>query len=770
MIYPGCLGSGEVMIFRIFTGLLGCLVLAGQAAAITPFKVSDIRLEGLQRIAAGTVFTYLPVAVGDRIDDARSAEVIRALYKTGFFKDVQLGRDDGVLVLNLIERPSINNIVVTGNEEINSDQLKTALKDIGLVQGRIFNQSLLDKLEQELRGQYYSRGFYGLKINSKITALERNRVDVAITVNEGKVARIHYINLIGNKAFDEKKLISQFELSEPTLFSFMSGSDKYSKQKLIGDLESLRSYYLDRGYINFNIQSTQVSITPDRKDVYLTVNMHEGEKFTVSEVKLAGELILPEAELKQLLKIAAGDVFSRKAVTESSAAITERLGHEGYAFANVNPAPEVDLVGKKVALTFFIDPAKKVYVRQIRIDGNSKTQDEVIRREMRQQEGGWISTKQINRSRTRLQRLGYLKEVNVETPPVPGTADQVDVNIRVAEGPSGSLQAGMGYGTNGFLVNLGVTEQNFLGTGKQLRFQFDNSRATTIYNVSYTDPYYTLDGISRGFSLFSRSTDAARINIASYSTDVVGANINFGFPISEFNTARSGLSIESTRINTSDRTPQSIINWINQYNDRFDVYRLESSWSHDQRDRVLFPTRGMMQQLSADFSLPVGDLQYYKASHRQSWYFPLPRRATLTLASHLAYGDGYGSTSQLPFFENYYLGGVNSVRGFRTNSLGPRENGRVLGGNKKVQGSMEVIMPSPFEEYASTFRWSYFVDAGNVFDNKHAVQLSEIRFAHGVAINWMTPMGVLSFSLGWPLRTKPEDQMQRFQFNIGAPF
>lgn len=751
------------------TSLLGLMLLPAVSMASAPFKVSDIRLEGLQRIAPGTVFTYLPVAVGDRIDDARGAEIIRSLYKTGFFRDIELVREGEVLVVKLVERQSINTITVTGNEEINKEQLNTAMKDIGLVQGRIFNQSLLDRLEQELRGQYYSRGFYALKMESKVNPLDRNRVDVVIKIDEGKAARIHRINLIGNTIFTDDKLLGQFELSEPTMFSFISGNDKYAKQKLIGDLETLRSYYQDRGYLNFTVVSSQVSVTPDKRDVYVTINMNEGERFTVADVRLAGEFVVPVEELRKLVKIAPGDVFSRKMVTESAAAITERLGDDGYAFANVNPAPEVDAEGKVVKLTFFVDPGKKVYVRQIRISGNSKTEDEVIRREMRQQEGGWISTKQINRSRVRLQRLGYLKGINVETPPVPGTADQVDVNVNVSEGPSGSLQAGVGYGTNGFLVNLGVTEQNFLGTGKQLRFQFDNSRATTIYNVSYTNPYYTLDGVSRGFSVYSRSTDAARINIASYSTDVLGASVNFGIPISEFNTARFSLAAEQTGVNTTANTPASITRWINNYGNDFSVYRAEGSWSHDKRDRVMFPTKGMIQQFTLEASLPVGDLTYAKASHRQQWFLPLPRKLILSASTQLGYGRGYNG-DELPFFENYFLGGVNSVRGFRTNSLGPRDNGRVIGGNKRVQAGLELLIPAPSEEYANSLRWSYFIDAGNVFGAGVTPTLSELRVAHGLAVNWMTPMGVLSFSLGWPLRMQPGDDKQRFQFNIGSPF
>ncbi|MEW5756640.1 MAG: outer membrane protein assembly factor BamA [Pseudomonadota bacterium] len=754
----------------ISSNILCLILLLTFAGGASAFEVKDIRLEGLQRIAAGTVFTYLPVKVGDEVGDVRSAEIIHALYKTGFFKDVQLGREGDVLVLRFVERPSIAKITFSGNEEIKDEQLNTVLKDVGLVEGRIFNTSLLDRIVSELERQYYSQGKYGVEIKTALKDEPRNRVSVDIKIDEGDAARIYQVKLIGNKAYSEDDLLGRFESGEPGLIGLFSSRDKYSKPKLVGDLEILRSYYMDHGYIDFTIESTQVSVTPDKKGVYVTINLSEGEQFTVKDVKLAGDLKVAEAELRELLLIKPGAIFSRKDVTESSAKINERLSFEGYAFANVNAVPEIDREKKEVALTFFIDPGKRVYVRRVNIEGNTKTQDEVVRREIRQMEGGWVDTQRINRSKTRLQRLGYLQEVSVETPAVPGTSDQMDVNFKVSEGPSGSLQAGAGYGTNGAIFNISVTEQNFLGTGKHLKLDFDNSRATTVYTLSYTDPYYTLDGISRGMSLYSKSTDAGAANVAAYFTDVLGASLTYGFPLSEFNTARLGFSFETTDLGTTSSTPASILDWIDVYGSNFDTYKINATWSHDKRNRMLFADEGLLQNLSLEWAVPGSDIEYYKLEHRQQWLFPFISTSVVSLSSTLGYGAGYGGTNDLPFFEYYYLGGVNSVRGFENNSLGPREGARVLGGNKKILGGAEVIFPPPSEEYAQSFRWSYFIDAGNVFGADESVDLGEIRISHGLAAKWVTPVGVLTFSLGWPLRKEEGDELQRFQFTIGAPF
>ena len=761
--------------------------------SVHAFEVQDIRLDGLKRIAAGTVFTYLPFRVGETLDDERRAEIIKTLYATGFFLDIRLGRSGDVLVLEFKERPSISKIEFDGNEEISDDQLEMVLKNLGLVEGRIFNPSQLEKITQELRRQYYSEGKYGVSITSELTESSDNLVEIKVQIDEGDVARIHQVNLVGNRAFSDEKLLSRLELGEAPLISLFSSRDKYSKQKLLGDIETLRSYYMDRGYLEFAIESTQVSVTPDKQGVYITANLIEGEQYSVSSVKLVGNLIVDEAELTALLRLSAGDVFSRKALTETTNALSERLGYEGYAFANINAVPDVDKENRTVALTIYVDPGKRVYVRRINISGNTKTFDEVLRREIRQMEGGWFSTQKVNRSRTRMQRLGYIQEVGVETPAVPGSSDQVDVNFQVTEGRSGNLQAGAGYGTNGMIFNMSVTEQNFLGSGESVRLAFDNSRAVTTYNLSFTNPYYTLDGISRGFSLYSTTTDGGGASVADFNTDVLGASLNFGFPMSEYNRVRLSFEYEKIKIDAPlDRVGPQIDGWVQDNGDEFGSAMVSASWSHDSRDRTLFATEGYLQRLTLDYSFPGSELEYLKIRHKQTFLWPTIFDTSLSLSTDVGYGRGIGDTKGLPFFENFYLGGVTSMRGFASNSLGPWSTvswsdgeddlgnpitltrKKVIGGNKKLRSSLEWIFPSPFEEYKHSFRWSYFIDAGYVFGynipfTRDSI-LDELRVSHGVAMQWVTPVGMLTFSLGYPLRSESSDELERFQFTIGAPF
>ncbi|OGT18664.1 MAG: outer membrane protein assembly factor BamA [Gammaproteobacteria bacterium RBG_16_57_12] len=760
-------------IIRKIGWLLLSFTLARAVMAFDEFVVEDIRLQGLQHIAPGTVFTYLPLKAGDTLDEGRSPGIIRALYQTGFFHDIQLSREGNLLVVTVVERPAIASVKITGNEEIDSDMLKKGFKDIGLTEGRIFNRSILDKVEQELKRQYFSRGKYAVRITTTVKEAERNRVDIAIEIDEGEVAEIRRINIVGNQAFTEAELLDKFTLGIPSMLAFFSDADKYSKQKLIGDLEVLRSHYLDRGYINFNIESTQVAISPDKQDIYLTINITEGEQYRLSGVKLAGDLIVPEQELMNLVTIREGDIFSRKVITGITTAINERLGEEGYAFANVNAVPEVAREDQRVALTIFVDPGKRVYVRRINVTGNTKTFDEVVRREMRQMEGGWISTQKVSRSRTRLERLGYLKEVNVETTPVPGTSDQVDVNFNVTEGSSGSLMAAVGYGeASGALFNASIAERNFLGTGKWIKLEFDHSQVNDIYSLSYTNPYYTLDGVSRGIRAYSRKTDAGEANVSSYLSDEVGAEVNYGIPISEYITAGISIGLNQIEIKTTSGTPLYINDWVTANGSLFDRAQLTASWTYDTRDRTLFANRGVLQSLSAELAIPGSDLEYYKLNYRQEWYFPLKAGSTLRLQNMLGYADGYGDTADLPFFENYYMGGINSVRAYRTNSLGPKDiqTDRSKGGDRKIQLGAELIFPSPFEGTGDSFRWSYFVDAGNVFGSDESVDLSELRASHGVSAKWITPVGALVFSYGWGLNEKPGDKLDRFQFTIGAPF
>ncbi len=779
---------------KLITQLRKTLLLLLLPISVHAFEVQDIRLEGLQRISAGTVFTYLPFKVGENLDDERSADIIQRLYATGFFLDIRLGRSGDVLVLGFEERPSIAKIAFEGNEEITDEQLEMVLKDLGLVEGRIFNPSQLEKITQELRRQYYSQGKYGVSVTSELIESGDNLVEIKVTIDEGDAARIHQINLIGNAAFSDDNLLGRLELGVTPFISLFSSRDQYSKQKLLGDIETLRSYYMDRGYLEFAIESTQVSVTPDKQGVYVTVNLVEGAQYTVSSIKLVGDLIVDKAELTALLVLSAGDVFSRKGLTESTNALNERLGFEGYAFANVNAVPDVDKENRTVALTIYVDPGKRVYVRRINISGNTKTFDEVIRREIRQMEGGWLSTQKVNRSRTRIQRLGYIQAVGVETPAVPGSSDQVDINFQVTEGRSGSLQAGAGYGTNGMIFNMSVTEQSFLGSGESVRLSFDNSRAVTTYNLSFTNPYYTLDGISRGFSLYSTSTDGGGARVADYNTDVLGASLSFGFPLSEYNRARLVFEYEDISIDAPlNSVGPKIDRWVQDNGDQFESLMISASWSHDSRDRTLFATKGYLQRLTLDYALPGSELEYLKVRHKQTLLWPFIFDTSLSFSTDVGYGRGIGNTQGLPFFENFYLGGVNSLRGFSSNSLGPTDtvswtdgttddNGnlitytrtKVVGGNKRLGSSFEWVFPSPFEDYKHSFRWSYFIDAGYVFGydipfDRQSI-LDEIRVSHGIAMKWVTPVGILNFSLGYPIRSEENDEIERFQFTIGAPF
>jgi len=756
------------------------------------FLIKDIRVEGLQRIAAGTVFSYLPVKVGDSLDDSGSGKVIRALFKTGFFKDVRLEKENGVLIVFVVERPAIATISINGNSSIEDEALDGGLKEIGFAVGRVFDKSLLDKVEQELQRIYFSQGQYGVKLETTVTPLERNRVGITIDVAEGVIARIHQINIVGNKAFEDKDLLEEFELSTPTLFSFYTGNDQYSKQKLAGDLETLRSYYLNRGYINFNIDSTQVSITPDRKDVFVTINIAEGDQFTVNKVKLAGELVVEKEKLFPLVTIQKGDTFSRRRTTKTSENISRQLGNNGYAFANVNVVPEVIEGKKEVNLTFFIDPGKRVYVRRINYSGNTQTRDEVLRREMRQFESAWVSTDNIEKSQGRLRRLGYFEEVEVETPAVPGTTDQVDVNYTVKERASGNLLAGVGFSdSQGLILNASVSQNNFLGSGKRVSVGFDTSDTNRVYSFSYTNPYYTDDGVSRGFSLSFRESEADEANLASYSSDLLSAGLVFGIPITDVEriTLRANYQREVIKVGSS--TPTRFLNELAGLDSDFDATPVSGSdsatfnsivvtgsYAQDTRNKTVFPTRGGSQSVSAELAVPGSDLEYFKLNYKASRYVPLTRNLTLAFRGDVGYGDGYGDTPVLPFFKNYLVGGNGSVRGYEANTLGPRIIGGVnnndpIGGDLKLVGSAELIFPVPFVKDTNAWRFSTFVDGGNVFGSGSSDEdfaVDNIRFAAGLGVTWLSPFGALSVSLAAPFNDQDDDETKTFQFNFGSGF
>lgn len=744
----------------------------GSAWAFEPFVIKEIRVEGLQRIEVGTVFNYLPINVGDTFNEQRSSEAVRALFKTGFFSDVSLDREGDVLAVKVVERPSISKVNLTGNKDVKTEELTDALKRIGMAEGRVFDRSLLEQVKRELERQYFARGKYGVKIISEVKPLDRNRVEIDLKVDEGQVATIRRINLVGDHAFNEQTLLNNFQLGPSALFSVFTQNDQYSKQKLAADLETLRSYYLDRGYIDFSIDSTQVAISPGKKNVYITVNIGEGDQFKVSEVKLAGDLKVPEAELAALISIKPGEIFSRKKVTESNSRISERLGKEGYAFANINPTPELDRTQRTVKLTFFVDPGKRVYVRRVNVSGNARTRDGVLRREIRQLESGWISTDNINRSRERLQKLGYFEEVNVETPAVPGTDDQVDVNFGVKERSSfGSLMAGVGFSqSQGVLLNASVTQDNFLGTGKRVSAAINNSKVNTIYSFSYTNPYYTLDGVSRGFRLFYRTTDAGQANVGSYTSDAAGGSVNYGIPFSEFNTFRVSLGYEHTQLKTNSATPQSYLNWIGANASDFGAIKLLLGWSHDTRNKAFFPDNGLLESLSVDTALPGGEITFYKLASQTTWYHSLMKPFTVSLDGEISYGAAYGNTVGIPFFENYYAGGIHSVRGYRSNTLGPKENGIAIGGAFSTTGSADLYFTPPFMEESSSFRMGAFFDIGNVYKGYSDFDVGELRYSSGVSAVWLSPIGPLTFSLARALNAKVNDETEIFQFSLGAVF
>nr|WP_040851972.1 outer membrane protein assembly factor BamA [Thiorhodospira sibirica] len=750
--------------------LLGVALLPVAQAA--DFVIDDIEVEGLQRIAPGTVFTYLPVRVGDRFEATRSAEIVRVLFRTGFFSDVSLQRRDNILIVRVVERPAINEIRISGNRDIKTEQLTDALRQVGIARGRVFNRTALERMESELLQQYFARGKYNVNVEVAVEDLPRNRVDIVIDINEGQVARIQRVNIVGNQAFSNDALLRRFSSGVPPWYAFFSRRDHYSKQKLAGDLEALRSRYLDEGFVNFTIDSTQVTLTPDRRDLYITININEGERYTISDVRLAGELVVEASELQELLEVSPGDTFSRARITASIEALTRRLGNEGYAFASVNPIPEVDDERRRIELTFFVDPGQRVYVRRINFSGNQRTRDEVFRREMRQMEGGWYSASAIERSRVRLQRLSFVESVDLQTRRVPGLSDQVDLDIAITERLSGSFVVGAGYAqSQGALFNMSLSQENFFGTGNRVSLAFNNSRINRIYSLSYTNPYYTLDGVSRGFNLYYRETDASRAEISRYSSNRLGADLSYGIPLTEYDSLRFTPGFERIEILTSERTPGEILDFLDQHGRTFNIYSLNAAFAHDTRNRIVFPDYGNLQRVVLESAVPGSDLEYYKASYQHQHYFQLRPALTLGMTGEVGYGKHYGDTSELPFFEKYFAGGTRSVRGYKDYSLGPRDsNNDPFGGDFRVIGGAELFFPPPFMDESPNLRMSFFLDAGQVFAGYDDFAADDIRASTGVGLSWLSPVGALTFSMAHALNDKPQDRLQAFQFTIGASF
>jgi len=735
------------------------------------FVVEEIKVNGLQRIAAGTVYNYLPVTVGQRFYLNQIAPTMNGLFKTGFFKDINLVRAGNILVINVIERPSIARIIFKGNIDLSDEVLEEALTKIGLSEGKVFNRQVLEQVEKELRRQYFSHGKYGLRLETEIANLTRNRVGIKVEISEGSVATIKKINVVGNSQFASDILLKEFQLTTSNWLSFYTKDDQYSKQKLAADLERLSSYYLDRGYINFKVDSTQVAITPDKKAIYITVNVNEGDLFTLDKVRLTGNLVVEPEELIQLVQVGPEEVFSRKRATETSKLISDRLGEEGYVFANVNMIPEIDNEHKTIDMTFFVDPGKKVYVRHVNIAGNTTSRDEVLRREMRQMESAIASTTKIERSKVRLQQLGFFEQVTVETPPVVGAADEIDVNYMVVERASGNLMAGFGFSqTQGLVLNASVSQNNVLGSGKRLDLNFNNSDVTTVYSFGFYNPYFTDEGISLGYNLGWRETNSRNANTAFFTMDSANASMNFGVPVNETDRLQFNFDIKQQKL--KDYTEgTSVGNAIIELGSdgSYTTFGGAIGWSHNTLNSAIFPTSGRQQRLSASLTVPGSDITFFKLGYKHQEYFPVAKDLTFRLRGEIGYGDGYGDTEKLPFFQNFYVGGVQTLRGFNDNTVGPRDsNNRPWGGSTKVLGNAELLFPVPFFEDNQSMRLGTFLDAGMVSDGGFDTEY--MRFSFGLSGTWLSPFGAITVSAAMPMNTDENDDEQRFQFSMGSNF
>jgi len=763
-------GSCRALAARAVAALLA-LCLAASAWAFDPFTVRDIRVEGVQRTEAGTIFSYLPIKVGERIDGEKAAAAVKALYATGFFRDVRIEAQGDVLIVTVQERPTISSLTFVGNKEFDTDTIKKALKEVGIAEGRIFDRSALDRAEQELKRQYITRGKYAARVETTVTPQDRNRVAINFNIVEGDTANIARINIVGNQTFTEKQLRSEISLSTPNWLSWYTKDDQYSKQKLQADLEALRSFYQNRGYLEFQIESTQVSISPDKDEVFVTINLNEGNKFTVSGVQIAGELVVSEAELRRLLAVKPGDTFSRSAMQVSVKNMSERLGIDGYAFANVNAVPDIDRAKNTVGFTFYVDAGRRVYVRKINIGGNPKTRDEVIRREFRQVEGAWYDGTRIERSKVRVRRLGYFEEgsVNIETPPVPGTTDQVDIELTVAEKNTGNLLAGVGYSSNeGVVFNASVSQQNIFGSGNALALAVNTSSINRTISLTYTEPYWTVDGVSRTLELYNKNIDPTGLSVAQFSSSTLGAAVGFGVPVSEIDTINYGFRVEHTSLSLFDNSPPVYFQFVQDFGYVTNSYIASAGWSRDTRNDILYPTFGRLQSALVEIGLPFGDLAYYKLQYINQSFWPVYDEFVLMLRADLGYGDGF-SGKPFPFFKAFYAGGVGSVRGYETGSLGPRDiYGNTLGGKRRIVGNAELFYPILKGE--RSVRISGFFDAGQVYVNGFQPQFENFRYSAGVGLAWNSPIGPLKFSYATPISSIPEDRIQKFQFQVGSVF
>ena len=769
---------------------ISLLLLSIAAFAMDPFVIKDIKIEGLQRTEPGTVFNYLPVQVGDTMTEDKSSEAIKSLYRTGFFKDVRIEADQDILLITVQERPSIADIQFSGNKAFQSDKLKEGMKGIGLAEGQIYDKSKLEFAEQEIKKQYLAQGKYTATVKTSASPLERNRVAIRFDIEEGIVSRIKEINVVGNQLYTKSDVTSEFELKTTNWLSWWYKDDQYSKQKLTSDLEKLKSFYMNRGYLEFSIDSTQVSITPDKEDVYITINISEGPKYKVSDVKLAGDLQqVPEGELQNLIKIKKDDIFNREKVTESTKGMNARLGNDGFAFSNVNAIPEINKEEHTASFTFFVDPGRKVYVRRIDIEGNERTRDDVIRREFRQVESGWYAADKIDRSKVRLNRTQFFSDVNIETPAVPGSTDQVDLKVKVTERNTGSIMFGAGLSSSeGLVGSFNVTQANFLGTGDRVSAQINTGSVNKTYSLSVTKPFYTPEGISLGYDVYRRDVNTSSLNVVTYNTSSYGAGIRFGVPLSEKNAISYGLTLDNTEVSAlSESSPvryQQYCQKVSGSSSGCTMNSLTASlgWSIDSRDDILFPKKGELRRVSGEIATPGLDLQIYKLSLQETWYKDVTKDLTVMLNGQFGYANSYGG-KEFPFYKNFYVGGVNTVRGYAQGSIGPvclvgdtscgsntSTSNMFMGGNKQIVMNAELFMPVPFIKNNNQFRLSAFIDAGNVYSMDQSVVIGDLRYSAGMGVLWVSPFGPLKLVYAVPFNNQSSDKTESIQFQMGQQF
>ncbi|QOJ31313.1 MAG: outer membrane protein assembly factor BamA [Gammaproteobacteria bacterium] len=787
-----------------------CLLLlaASFAATAADMVVKDIRVEGLQRISEGTVFNYLPVNIGDKLDRQRMQEALRAVYATGFFKDVELRWDNGTLVIAVAERPSIESFSITGNKDIKTEDLTESLSKIGLKAGRIFNRSVLDEVEQSLTDQYFSRGKYAARVTTEVEDLPDNKVRIAIKIVEGDRARIRQINIVGNHSFDDEEILEQFQLKMPNWLSFIRQDDRYSRESLQGDLETLRSFYMDQGFADFRIDSTQVALSPDKKDIFITVNLTEGERYKVANVKLAGELILQEQELNPYVLVKPGQIYSQRTITQSADLIRLRLGEEGYAFASVEPVPELNKVDKTASITLYVEPKNRVYVRRVNFTGTSSINDEVLRREVRQFESGYLSNSRLERSKVRLQRLPYIEKVESSTNPVPGTPDLVDIDFNIKEGLPGQFGGGIGYsGSQGFMLNGSFVHTNVFGTGNRVAADVNSGEYRTIYSLSHTDPYTTIDEVSRTISLSYRDITQYTSGASDFSTETAALSVEYGYPITEFQRLIFGVSWQESNLLADSYSSAQAKEWVQNngssfaekvsggaevYGTNFMTFDLVAGWVYDSRNRALFADRGARHRLTLSTTVPGADVEYYTLNYNGVQYFPMSQYFTLAVNVDLGFGDSFGDTTAIVPFKNFFAGGPDTVRGYRENYLGPRDSfGNPYGGNMLVAAQTEIILPIP-EKWRSRSRLTLFYDVGNVFSSGNVTftapypnntvpidynfDLGNLKQSVGISAQWLAPLGLFRFSYGFPLNAKDPtalsygDDTEQFQFSIGGAF